>query len=113
MNFNNNVTLNVNSNSNLNSSNFIFNKENLIKNYNNLSSSNSKTKEEKALDSDERINNYLNIKNKSYKVSSNYVEKDVNIIVPENINEINKFINLKNRVSNKKYTLNNNGVLIT
>ncbi|MDO7205908.1 FtsX-like permease family protein [Paraclostridium bifermentans] len=88
-------------------------KYNLTLNYGKAVDKNSKTKEEKAIDSDNRINNYLNIKNKSYKVISNSLEKDVNIVVPENINDINKFINLKNRVSNKKYTLNNNGVLIT
>lgn len=88
-------------------------KYNLTLNYGKDVDKNSKTKEEKVIDSDDRINNYLNIKNKSYKVISNSVEKDVNIVVPENINDINKFINLKNRVSNKKYTLNNNGVLIT
>lgn len=88
-------------------------KYNLTLNYGKDVDKNSKTKEEKVIDSDDRINNYLNIKNKSYKVISNSVEKDVNIVVPENINDINRFINLKNRVSNKKYTLNNDGVLIT
>lgn len=88
-------------------------KYNLTLNYGKDVDKNSKTKEEKVIDSDDRINNYLNIKNKSYKVISNSVEKDVNIVVPENINEINKFITLKNRVSNKKYTLNNKGVFIT
>ncbi|KKY00530.1 ABC transporter permease [Paraclostridium benzoelyticum] len=88
-------------------------KYNLTLNYGKDVDKNSKTKEEKVIDSDDRINNCLNIKNKSYKVISNSVEKDVNIVVPENINEINKFITLKNRVSNKKYTLNNKGVFIT
>lgn len=88
-------------------------KYNLTLNYGKDVDKNSKTKEEKVIDSDDRINNYLNIKNKSYKVISNSVEKDVNIVVPENINGINKFITLKNRVSNKKYTLNNKGVFIT
>lgn len=88
-------------------------KYNLTLNYGKDVDKNSKNKEEKVIDSDDRINNCLNIKNKSYKVISNSVEKDVNIVVPENINEINKFITLKNRVSNKKYTLNNKGVFIT
>lgn len=88
-------------------------KYNLTLNYGKDVYNNSKNKEEKIIDNDDRINNYLNIKNKSYKVVNNSIEKDVNIIVPENINEINKFINLKNRVSNEKYTLNNDGILIT
>lgn len=88
-------------------------KYNLTLNYGKDVYNNSKNKEEKIIDNDDRINNYLNIKNKSYKVVNNSIEKDANIIVPENINEINKFINLKNRVSNEKYTLNNDGILIT
>ncbi|WP_195334947.1 ABC transporter permease [Paraclostridium bifermentans] len=88
-------------------------KYNLTLNYGKDVYNNSKNKEEKIIDNDDRINNYLNIKNKSYKVVNNSIEKDSNIIVPENINEINKFINLKNRVSNEKYTLNNDGILIT
>ncbi|WGX74848.1 hypothetical protein QJS64_11990 [Paraclostridium bifermentans] len=58
-------------------------KYNLTLNYGKDVDKNSKTKEEKVIDSDDRINNYLNIKNKSYKVISNSVEKDVNIVVPK------------------------------
>ncbi|MEG2984094.1 MAG: FtsX-like permease family protein [Peptostreptococcaceae bacterium] len=74
---------------------------------------NKKSNELEYINKDNRIEKYLNIKSKSFKVLNNSIQKDANIIVPENKNELNKFINLQNRVSNTKYTLSDNGVLIT
>lgn len=88
-------------------------KYNLTLNYGKEVAKNSKNNELKYISDDSRIANCLNIKNKGYKVLSKSIEKDANIIVPENSNSLNSFINLKNRVSKKKYTLNNSGVLVT
>ena len=88
-------------------------KYNLTLTYSKDVNKNVKSNEINSISKDSRINDYLNIKSKSFKVSKNSNQKDVNIIVPENKDNINKFISLKNRVSNKTYKLNDNGVLIS
>ncbi|GAA0713601.1 FtsX-like permease family protein [Paraclostridium ghonii] len=88
-------------------------KYNLTLNYSKDITKNSTDNELKYISNDSRVENCLNIKNKSYKALYKSIEKDANIIVPEDPNSINDFINFKNRVSNKKYTLNNSGVLMS
>ncbi|EPZ62634.1 ftsX-like permease family protein [[Clostridium] sordellii ATCC 9714] len=72
-----------------------------------------KSNKSKNLDNDKRIQDYLNVKNKSIKISNGLNEKDANIIIPEDKNKINKFITLQNRVNKKVYKLEDSGVLIT
>lgn len=88
-------------------------KYNLTLSYDKEVDKNTNSKELDYISKDNRINDYINIKSKNFKVKSNTSTKDASIIVPENKNSINKFINLKNRVSNKTYTLNDNGILVT
>ena len=87
-------------------------KYNLTLNYSKDVNKDIKTDEINSISKDSRINDYLNIKSKSFKAIKNSNKKDVTIIVPENKENINKFISLKNRANSKTYQLNDNGVLI-
>ncbi|GAA0863024.1 FtsX-like permease family protein [Paraclostridium tenue] len=87
-------------------------KYNLTLNYSKDVDKDIKTDEINSISKDSRINDYLNIKSKSFKAIKNSNKKDVTIIVPENKENINKFISLKNRANSKTYQLNDNGVLI-
>lgn len=62
----------------------------------------------------ENIENILNVNVQSVKIDKDDNNQSISLIVPKDIEELSKFILLQKRTNNKeKYTLNNDGVIIT
>ncbi len=60
------------------------------------------------------INNILNVNVQSIRIDKNDNNQTIQLIVPEDVNKIEKFINLKSRTKkDEKYTLDNSGVIIS
>lgn len=73
-------------------------------NYKNIISSISK---------DERINKSMLVNSSNGKVSNNGVEKDVKFFIPNDTNDFNDFILLRERKSKEKLTLSEDGVIVS
>ena len=61
----------------------------------------------------QQIDKFLMISSENGKIKIDNTEKDINIIVPEDMSRIGEFINFTNRTSKDKYKLNDNGVIIS
>lgn len=61
----------------------------------------------------QEIDKALMISSENAKIKTDDTEKDINIIVPEDISRIGEFVNFINRTNKDKYKLNDNGVIIS
>ncbi|MBD7915349.1 ABC transporter permease [Clostridium sp. Sa3CUN1] len=61
----------------------------------------------------QEIDKFLMISSENGKIKGDNTEKDINIIVPEDISRISEFVNFINRTNKDKYKLNDNGVIIS
>lgn len=60
-----------------------------------------------------QVDKSLMILSENAKLSTKAGEKDLHIIVPESLGALDNFINLKNRSSNEKLTLTNDGIILS
>ena len=65
------------------------------------------------LNNSNEIEQILMISSESGKLKTDTTDKDIYIIVPENIGEIDNFINFVNRSTKEKLKLNDNGIILT
>lgn len=65
------------------------------------------------LKEDSRIKDYMLVKEQALDIGKGNIEKTANLIVPENLDEINNFIILRNRISGEKILVPENGVVLT
>ena len=65
------------------------------------------------LKEDSRIKDYMLVKEQAVDIGKGNIEKTANLIVPENLDEINNFIILRNRISGEKILVPENGVVLT
>ena len=65
------------------------------------------------LSNESRIERYTYMSVQNGKLSNDDTSKDVSIIVPEEINDFEQFISLRERTSKKKITLTNDGAVIS
>lgn len=61
----------------------------------------------------QEIDKFIMISSENGKIKCDNSEKDINIIVPEDISRISEFVNFINRSNKDKYKLNDNGVIIS
>lgn len=67
----------------------------------------------KELQDKEEIKDALMLLSKNAKISTEKGDKDLNIIVPENLRTVSDFINFKNRKSKEELTLSDNGIILS
>lgn len=67
----------------------------------------------KELQDKEEIKDALMLLSENAKISTDKGDKDLNIIVPENLRTVSDFINFKNRKSKEELTLSDNGIILS